>query len=187
MRLKAKIAVAVVLCAAVSVASGKQQIPYERFTLPNGLRVIVHEDHKAPIVAVRVAYHVGAKDEPPGKTGFAHLFEHLMFKGSENFRGDYFRVLDDLGAVEANAATTHDTTQYFQTVPTPALERVLWLESDRMGHFVGTLTPAVLASELGVVQNEKRDAESGPLGPASGRFMEALFAEGHPYRRSVLG
>jgi zinc protease len=187
MRLKAKIAVAVVLCAAVSVASGKQQIPYERFTLPNGLRVIVHEDHKAPIVAVRVAYHVGAKDEPPGKTGFAHLFEHLMFKGSENFRGDYFRVLDDVGAVDANATTTHDTTQYFQTVPTPALERVLWLESDRMGHFVGTLTPAVLAAELGVVRNEKRDAESGPLGPASGRFMEALFPEGHPYRRSVLG
>jgi zinc protease len=177
---------AAALCAAVP-AFAQPLIPYERFTLPNGLTVIVHEDHKAPIVAVRVAYHVGAKDEPAGKTGFAHLFEHLMFKGSENFRGDYFGVLEDLGAADMNAETTHDSTQYFQTVPTGALERVLWLESDRMGHFVGSLTPEVLASERGVVQNEKRDREGGPLGAANARVMAALFPEGHPYRRSVIG
>jgi zinc protease len=174
------------LCAAAP-AFAQPLIPYERFTLPNGLTVIVHEDHKAPIVAVRVAYHVGAKDEPAGRTGFAHFFEHLMFKGSENFKGDYFSVLADLGAADMNAETTQDSTQYFQTVPTGALERVLWLESDRMGHFLGSLTPEMLAVERGVVQNEKRDREGGPLGEANARVMAGLFPEGHPYRRSVIG
>ncbi len=173
---------------ATASASAAELIPFERFTLPNGLTVIVHEDRKAPIVAVRIAYHVGAKDEPAGKTGFAHLFEHLMFRGSENFKGDFHQTLADAGAADTNGITTQDTTQYFETVPTPALELVLWLESDRMGHFVDSITQDKLDTERGVVQNEKRGREGGPAGTAVGlRVMEGLFPEGHPYRRPVSG
>ncbi|MEM7570474.1 MAG: insulinase family protein, partial [Pseudomonadota bacterium] len=112
------------------------EIAYDAFTLPNGLRVIVHEDRKAPIVAVSIWYHVGSKDEPKGKTGFAHLFEHLMFNGSENYDGEYFEPLEQVGATSLNGTTWFDRTNYFQNVPTPALELALFLESDRMGHLV---------------------------------------------------
>jgi len=177
---------ALAICVAAPVFAAPL-IPYERFTLPNGLRVIVHEDRKAPIVAVRVAYHVGGKNEPAGKTGFAHLFEHLMFKGSKNFKGDFALTLDNFGAADVNAETTQDTTQYFETVPTPALEMALWLESDRMGHFVDSINNEMLKTEIGVVQNEKRDREGGPLGLMNGLVMSSLFPESHPYRRSVIG
>ncbi len=112
-------------------------IPYEKFVLDNGLTLIVHEDRKAPIVAVNVWYHVGSKNEEVGRTGFAHLFEHLMFNGSENYNDDYFKVLEPLGATNLNGTTSNDRTNYFQNVPTSALDVVLWMESDRMGHQPG--------------------------------------------------
>src|SRR5215212_3587558 len=132
-------------------------IPYTRYVLPNGLTLIVNEDHKAPIVAFNVWYHVGSKDERPGRTGFAHLFEHLMFNGSENFNDDYFKALDQVGATGSNGTTSEDRTNYFENAPANALDILLWLESDRMGHFVGAITQDRLNEQRGVVQNEKRE------------------------------
>ena len=123
--------------AALATLIDEVQIPYEKFTLDNGLDVIVHTDKKAPIVALAVWYNVGSKDEPKGQTGFAHLFEHLMFNGSENAPEDYFQYLQEMGATDYNGTTNFDRTNYFQTVPKPALERALWLESDRMGYLLG--------------------------------------------------
>jgi predicted Zn-dependent peptidase len=162
-------------------------IPYEQFTLANGLRVIVHEDRKAPVVAVSVWYHVGSKDEPSGKTGFAHLFEHLMFNGSENAPGDFFEPLKQIGATDLNGTTWFDRTNYFQTVPTPALERALFLESDRMGHLLGAVTQEKLDNQRGVVQNEKRQGDNEPYGLVEYAQLAALFPEGHPYRHSTIG
>jgi predicted Zn-dependent peptidase len=108
-------------------------IPYERFTLDNGLTVIVHEDHKAPIVAINMWYHVGSKNEKPGKTGFAHLFEHLMFGGSEHSQGRYIDAMEKIGATDLNGTTNSDRTNYFENVPTSAVDFTLWMESDRMG------------------------------------------------------
>jgi predicted Zn-dependent peptidase len=162
-------------------------IPYQRFTLDNGLRVVVHEDHKAPVVAVSIWYNVGSKDEPRGKTGFAHLFEHLMFNGSENVPGDYFEPLQQIGATDYNGTTWFDRTNYFQTVPTAALEVALFLESDRMGHLLGAVTKAKLDNQRGVVQNEKRQGDNQPYGMVEYAQLEALFPEGHPYRHSSIG
>jgi len=124
-------------------------IPFEKYTLDNGLRVIVHEDRKAPIVAVSVWYHVGSKDEPTGKTGFAHLFEHLMFNGSENYNDEYFIPFEKVGATDMNGTTWFDRTNYFQNVPTPATEMALWMESDRMGHILGAITQEKLDEQRG--------------------------------------
>ncbi|WP_188760903.1 M16 family metallopeptidase [Sandarakinorhabdus glacialis] len=162
-------------------------IPHEDFTLPNGLRVIVHTDRKAPIVAVSVWYHIGSKDEPKGKTGFAHLFEHLMFGGSENNKGSYIKTLEDIGATNLNGTTWFDRTNYFQDVPTPALELALFYESDRMGHMLGAVTPEMLATQRAVVQNEKRQGDNNPLGLTQYATLNALFPEGHPYRHSTIG
>ena len=162
-------------------------IPYETFTLDNGLRVIVHEDRKAPVVAVSVWYNVGSKDEPAGRTGFAHLFEHIMFNGSENAPGEYFEYTRAMGATDLNGTTWFDRTNYFQTVPKPALERALFLESDRMGHLLGGLTQESLANQIGVVQNEKRQGDNQPFGLVEYAQLEALFPEGHPYRHSTIG
>src|SRR5690349_11360348 len=134
-------------------------IPHSNFTLANGLTVIVHEDHKTPIVAVSTWYNVGSKDEPKGKTGFAHLFEHLMFNGSENLPGDYFQYLQQIGATDYNGTTYFDRTNYYETVPKGALERALFMESDRMGHLLGAVTQGVLDNQRGVVQNEKRQGD----------------------------
>ncbi|MHA7819245.1 MAG: M16 family metallopeptidase [Erythrobacter sp.] len=163
------------------------QIPYEEFQLENGLTVIVHEDRKAPIVGVAVWYNVGSKDEPQGKTGFAHLFEHLMFNGSENAPADYFQYLAEMGATDYNGTTNFDRTNYFQTVPRPALERALWLESDRMGYLLGAVTQEKLDNQRGVVQNEKRQGDNQPGGLVFYEILETLFPEGHPYRHSVIG
>jgi len=114
------------------VANDDIDISYEKFTMDNGLTVIVHEDRKAPVVAVAVWYKVGSKDEPEGKSGFAHLFEHLMFNGTENYDDEWFGALQEAGATGLNGTTSFDRTNYFQTVPTPALDRILWMESDRM-------------------------------------------------------
>ncbi len=162
-------------------------IPHETFTLPNGLRVIVHTDRKAPIVAVSVWYHVGSKDEPAGKTGFAHLFEHLMFNGSENADGDYFDPLKRIGATDLNGTTWFDRTNYYQTVPTGALETALFLESDRMGWLLKAVTQEKLDNQRGVVQNEKRQGDNQPYGLVEYAQLEALFPEGHPYRHSTIG
>ena len=162
-------------------------IPYQSFTLDNGLRVIVHEDRKAPVVAVSVWYRVGSKHEPAGKTGFAHLFEHLMFNGSENSPGDFFEPLQQVGATDSNGTTSFDRTNYFETVPTGALDRALFLESDRMGHLLGAVTQEKLDNQRGVVQNEKRQGDNNPYGLLRYEIFENLFPKGHPYHHSTIG
>ncbi len=162
-------------------------IPYEEFTLPNGLRVITHTDRKVPIVAVSVWYGVGSKDEPKGRTGFAHLFEHLMFNGSENAPGEFFEPLENVGATDYNGTTWFDRTNYFQNVPTPALELALFLESDRMGYLLGAVTQQNLTNQIGVVQNEKRQGDNEPYGLTEYAILEGLFPEAHPYRHSTIG
>ncbi len=162
-------------------------IPYEKFTLDNGLTVLVHEDHKAPIVAVNVWYHVGSKNEKFGKSGFAHLFEHLMFNGTENFDTDYFQALERIGATDLNGTTNEDRTNYFQNVPTSALDIVLWMESDRMGHLLGAISQAKLDEQRGVVQNEKRQGDNQPYSIAEELSVKATWPAGHPYSWTVIG
>jgi zinc protease len=177
------------ICVQLALAQGTAEIdiPYQKFVLKNGLTLLVHEDHKAPIVAVNVWYHVGSKNEKPGKTGFAHLFEHLMFNGSENFNDDYFKVLEKLGATDLNGTTNNDRTNYFQNVPTSALDVVLWMESDRMGHLLGAIDQAKLDEQRGVVQNEKRQGENQPYGRVYITISENTYPKGHPYSWSVIG
>ena len=162
-------------------------IPYEKFVLPNGLTVIVHEDHKAPIVAVNVWYHVGSKDERPGRTGFAHLFEHLMFNGSENFNDEFFRPLEPAGATKMNGTTWFDRTNYYENVPVSALDLTLWLESDRMGHLVGAIDQKKLDEQRGVVQNEKRQGENQPYGHVDELITKSTYPVGHPYSWDTIG
>ena len=162
-------------------------IPFEQFTLPNGLRVVVHTDRKAPIVAVSVWYGIGSKDEPVGKTGFAHLFEHLMFNGSENNPGEFFLPLENVGATDSNGTTSSDRTNYFETVPTPALDLALFLESDRMGYLLGAVTQQTLDNQRGVVQNEKRQGDNQPFGLTGEAIRQALFPKGHPYHHDPIG
>ncbi|MDQ8029218.1 MAG: pitrilysin family protein [Brevundimonas sp.] len=173
--------------APVSELVSEVSIPWSRFQLDNGLTVIVHEDRKAPVVAVSVWYNVGSKDEPAGSTGFAHLFEHLMFGGSENAPGSYLGRMRNLGPSNLNGTTWFDRTNYFQTVPTPALEQALFLESDRMGYLLGEVGQDVLDLQRGVVQNEKRQGDNEPYGLFEYAQLEALFPEGHPYRHSTIG
>ncbi|RYZ90108.1 MAG: insulinase family protein, partial [Proteobacteria bacterium] len=162
-------------------------IPHQQFTLPNGLRVIVHTDRKAPIVAVSVWYDIGSKNEPKGKTGFAHLFEHLMFNGSENSSGDFFEPLQEVGATDTNGSTWFDRTNYYETVPTPALDRALFLESDRMGHLLGAVTQVKLDNQRGVVQNEKRQGDNQPYGLVQYAQLEGLLSPDHPYGHTTIG
>ncbi|MEO7787898.1 MAG: pitrilysin family protein [Sphingomicrobium sp.] len=162
-------------------------IPHSMFKLANGLTVIVHEDHKAPIVAVSVWYNVGSKDEPARKTGFAHIYEHLMFNGTENMPGDYFKYLQQIGATDYNGTTSYDRTNYFQTAPAGALDRVLFMESDRMGHMLGAVTQGVLDNQRSVVQNEKRQNDSRPGGLSQYALFGNLFPAGHPYHHTVIG
>ncbi|HEU0277531.1 MAG TPA: pitrilysin family protein [Rhodanobacteraceae bacterium] len=162
-------------------------IPYTRFTLPNGLTVIVSEDHKAPIVAVSVWYHVGSAYEPQGKTGFAHLFEHLMFSGSEHHRGSYFKPFELAGATGMNGTTWLDRTNYFETVPTTALDMALWMESDRMGHLLGAIGQKELDVQRGVVQNEKRQGENQPYGRVYTDLQANAFPSNHPYHHDTIG
>lgn len=163
------------------------EIPYRKFILDNGLTVVIHEDHKAPIVAVNVWYHVGAKNEVPGKTGFAHLFEHLMFNGSEHYNDDYFKAFDQVGATELNGTTNSDRTNYFQNVPSTALDMALWMESDRMCCMNAAVNQARLDEQRGVVQNEKRQSENQPYGEVFNLIQENTYPEGHPYDGTVIG
>ena len=141
------------LLLAAAAAAQIPDIPFQKFVLPNGLTLIVHEDHKAPIVAVNIWYHVGSKNEHAGKTGFAHLFEHLMFGGSEHFKGRYLDAMERIGATDLNGTTSEDRTNYFESVPVSALDYTLWMESDRMGYMVNAIDQKTLDLQRGVVQN----------------------------------
>jgi len=162
-------------------------IPFTKYTLSNGLTLIVHEDHKAPIVAVNIWYHVGSKNEKPGRTGFAHLFEHLMFSGSEHSDEVYIKEMEKIGATDLNGTTEQDRTNYFENVPTSALDRALWMESDRMGHLLGVLDQKKLDLQRGVVQNEKRQDENQPYAVADELITKSTYPAGHPYSWTVIG
>src|ERR1700747_812311 len=168
-------------------AKQEVDIPYERFGLDNGLTVIVHEDHKAPIVAINIWYHVGSKNEKPGKTGFAHLFEHLMFGGSEHAPGRYIDGMERIGATDLNGTTNPDRTNYFENVPTSAVDFTLWMESDRMGHLLGALDQKTLDLQRGVVQNEKRQGENQPYGVTRQLLTQNTYPVGHPYSWTTIG
>lgn len=162
-------------------------IPYKKFVLDNGLTLIVHEDHKAPVAAFNIWYHVGSKNEKPGKTGFAHLFEHLMFNGSEHYNKDYFQLMESIGATDLNGTTNEDRTNYFETFPVSALDKVLWAESDRMGYLLGVIDSARLNEQRGVVQNEKRQGENQPYAIADELTVKSTYPTGHPYSWTVIG
>ncbi|OYW06890.1 MAG: hypothetical protein B7X11_00720, partial [Acidobacteria bacterium 37-65-4] len=162
-------------------------IPVTKHRLDNGLTVLLVEDHRLPQVAVNLWYHVGSKDEVPGKTGFAHLFEHMMFQGSEHFPKDFFKPLEEVGA-RLNGSTAEDRTNYWEVVPSAYLERALWLESDRMGFLLPAMDQAKLDNQREVVKNERRQTvENEPYGVAEEALLEALYPAGHPYRHSIIG
>ncbi len=162
-------------------------IQYTKFVLKNGLTVLVHEDHKAPIVAVNTWYHVGSKNEKAGKTGFAHLFEHLMFSGSANFNYTYLNAMERIGATNLNGTTNNDRTNYFENVATSMLDYALFAESDRMGHLLAVLDQKKLDLQRGVVQNEKRQGENQPYGVTEELIVENTYPAGHPYSWTVIG
>src|SRR5437762_11419184 len=162
-------------------------IPFTKHTLANGLDVLIHEDHALPIVAVNIWYHVGSKNEIPGHTGFAHLFEHLMFEGSEHHDKGYFQPLQGAGAT-LNGSTNADRTNYWEVVPTGALELALWMESDRMGYLLPALTQPKFVNQRDVVLNERRqNYENRPYGLAPMALLAALFPEDHPYHWTTIG
>jgi zinc protease len=163
------------------------EIPYQKYVLSNGLTLVVHEDHKAPIVAVDVWYHVGSKDERPGRTGFAHLFEHLMFTNTEDHHDEFFRPLIAVGGTKMNGNTWLDRTTYFENVPVNALDTALWLESDRMGHLLGAIDQKKLDEQRGVVQNEKRQGENRPYGKVDELIASSTYPAGHPYSWTTIG
>ena len=171
----------------VDAANHELAIPHQKFVLDNGLTLIVHEDHKAPVVAVNIWYHVGSKNEKRGRTGFAHLFEHLMFNGSENYNDEWFKAFDKVGGTGINGTTNRDRTNYFEVVPKNALDMTLWLESDRMGHLLGAIDQAKLDEQRSVVQNEKRQGEDRPYGKVFSTIFKSTFPSDHPYSWDVIG
>jgi len=173
-----------------AVATPRVDIPYEKYVLPeNGLEVILSEDHSLPIVAVNIWYHAGPVNEAPGRTGFAHLFEHLMFKGSKDVGdGEHMKMLDAAGASSLNGTTDFDRTNYFETVPKNVLPVALWAESDRMGYLLDTLTQQKLDNQRDVVMNERRQSfDNVPYGPSDEALIHLLFPSGHPYYGNVIG
>lgn len=189
----APLALALTLSCATAVAENAPtkfdtvDLSFDKFQLENGLTVVVHEDHKAPVVHVAVWYHIGSADEPTGKTGFAHLFEHLMFSGSENHKTGYFKPFEQVGATDQNGTTSNDRTNYFETVPTTALDLALWMESDRMGHLLGAIGQKELDTQRGVVQNEKRQDENQPYGRVDENIQANAFPLNHPYHHDTIG
>ena len=171
----------------INVDAADVDINFTEYTLDNGLRLVVHEDNKAPIVAINVWYHVGSKNEKRGKTGFAHLFEHLMFNGTENYDDEYFKPFELVGATSMNGTTNFDRTNYFQNVPKTALDMALWMESERMGHLLGAITQEKLDEQRGVVQNEKRQGDNQPYGKVLYSILAGIYPEGHPYATSIIG
>ncbi len=167
----------------------KLNIPFEKYILDNGLEVILHEDHSVPTVTVNVWYHVGGVNEPATRTGFAHLFEHVMFEGSAHVdNGAHFKILEEIGASAINGSTTFDRTNYYETVPSNYLETALWLESDRMGFLPHALNQDKLDGQRGVVKNERRQGtDAAPYGIADEKLWHALFPKPHPYHGDVIG
>ena len=162
-------------------------IKYQEFKLKNGLRVIMHEDKSTPIVAVNVWYHVGSKNEVVGRTGFAHLFEHMMFQGSKNYDADYFTPLQEAGA-NINGSTNSDRTNYYEVVPSNFLELALFMEADRMGGLLEAMTMDKLNNQRDVVKNERRQrVDNQPYGTAGEKIGAIMFPKGHPYNWSVIG
>jgi zinc protease len=174
--------------AALAQSPRKLEVPYTQFSLPNGLNVILHEDHTIPFVCVDAWYYVGSAREKPGRTGFAHLFEHIMFEGSKNVKeGEFDRLLESAGG-DNNGSTAEDRTDYWQNVPSSALELALFLESDRMGHLLDVMTPERVDQQRDVVKNERRQTyENKPYGMASLKLSEALYPPNHPYHWPVIG
>src|SRR5919112_2214465 len=194
------LSIALLLAAAPALSAQRQpsptaaarpglDIPFTQFTLPNGLHVILHEDHTVPLVTVNVWYHVGSAREKPGRTGFAHLFEHLLFLESENLgKGGLDKMTARIGGSGANGSTSRDRTNYLQTVPNDALEKMLWAEADKLGWFINTVTEPVLAKEKQVVKNEKRQSyDNVPYGHTSYVIDKHLYPEDHPYNWQVIG
>ncbi|MGA2095379.1 MAG: pitrilysin family protein [Candidatus Acidiferrum sp.] len=177
------------LCGAAGVRAQSNgiDIPFQKFVLDNGLTVIVHEDHKAPIVAINTWYHVGSKNEKLGKTGFAHLFEHLMFAGSEHSPGRYIDAMEKIGATDLNGTTNNDRTNYFENVPTSAVDYTLWMESDRMGYLLSAIDQKTLDLQRGVVQNEKRQGQNQPYSVSYELTTQNTYPVGHPYSWTVIG
>jgi zinc protease len=184
----AALALLLLAAASASPAASRLKVPYEMFRLPNGLTVIVHEDHSAPVVSVNCWYHVGSGRETPGRTGFAHLFEHLMFEGSRNVpEGAFDRWLEAVGG-NNNGSTTEDRTNYFEDAPANALEMPLFLESDRMGFLLDKVTAGTVDGQRDVVKNERRQRiENQPYGKAEDALPPALFPSDHPYSWPVIG
>src|SRR5216684_1602350 len=164
-------------------------IKFEKYTLPNGLVVILSEDHRLPLVSTNIWYHVGPANELPGRTGFAHLFEHMMFEGSKHVPGNgHIRFLEAAGASDLNGTTDFDRTNYFETLPSNQLELALWLESDRMGYLPDQLDQASLTNQQDVVRNERRQSiENSPYGIVEETVFHRLFPKGHPYYADVMG
>ena len=171
-----------------SAAAPAIDVAYTQFTLPNGLHVILHEDHTVPLVTVNVWYLVGSAREKPGRTGFAHLFEHLMFMGSKNAKyGEFDRLLESAGGTN-NASTAEDRTNYYIDVPSNALDLALFLESDRMAYLIDAMSPTTVDAQRDVVKNERRESyENAPYGMASIEIAELLYPQGHPYRWPTIG
>jgi zinc protease len=165
------------------------RIPFQKFTLSNGLEVILSQDRRLPLTAVNLWYHVGPANEEPGRTGFAHLFEHLMFQGSKHTPADsHFQLLEAAGATDINGTTDYDRTNYFETIPSNQLELALWIESDRMGYLLDTVDQAALSNQQDVVRNERRQSvENRPYGIAQEELVHLLYPKGHPYYASVIG
>jgi len=174
--------------AAPALGATTMRMPYTAFTLPNGLRVLVHEDHALPLVTVNTWFHVGSSDERPGRTGFAHLFEHIMFMGSQHVpTGEFDRLLEAAGCTN-NGSTTTDRTNYYEDGPANALELMLWLDSDRMGHLLPEITPDKLDIQRGVVKNERRQSyENQPYGLAQENLASRLYPPNHPYNWIPIG
>ena len=170
------------LARAESHAAELPKIPFEMYELPNKLTVVLSEDHTVPLAAVYLVYQVGSKDEKPGRTGFAHLFEHVMFQGSKNVGDDqHFKLLESIGG-NVNGNTTQDHTVYFETIPSNYVERALWLESDRMGFLLDTLDQGKLDQQRDVVKNERRQSyENRPYGLAYEKILDSLYPETFPY------
>ena len=173
--------------AAAAIDLKPYAIPYKKFTLQNGLTLIVHTDHSVPIVGVNMWYHVGSRNEKRGKTGFAHLFEHFFFNGSENYPHGFREAMDDLGANNRNGTTNNDRTNFFEDVPVSALERTLYLEADRMGFLANYISKEMLERERGVVQNEKRQSENQPYAKVWGERANRMYPYSHPYSWPVIG
>jgi zinc protease len=185
-RIQALFAFLCLLAAACVAAREAPELKFEKYTLDNGLQVILHEDHNIPLAAVNVWYHVGSKNEKPGRTGFAHLFEHMMFQGSANHDKDYFLPLQKIGA-QVNGSTNTDRTNYWENVPSDQLKLALFLEADRMGFLLPAMTQEKLDNQRDVVKNEKRQGENRPYAKSREMLLEMMYPAAHPYRWSVIG